>query len=163
VATAVAQLQAARARVQRYRDGLIPETEAVVARMQELQNYMIVGQFELLLAKQEEYEVYAGYLDSLRDYWLARVDLGRSLGGALPGDAEVGPARSGAITLPEAGAGAHEGHGAHTGMDHGPAAKAPTADGDEASHQGHSPSSPPPEPAPESPAHPRDGAPHRHH
>jgi cobalt-zinc-cadmium efflux system outer membrane protein len=116
VAAAVAEVDAARSRVQRHREGLVPESEAVVARMQELQNYMIVGQFELLLAKQEEYEAYAGYLESLRDYWLARVELGRVVGVDLPGDAPAGAASVDAITLPAAAADAHSGH---AGMNHG--------------------------------------------
>ena len=60
VATAVVRVQSAQARVQQFREGLVPQSEAVVARMQELQNYMLVGQFELLLARQEAYQAYAG-------------------------------------------------------------------------------------------------------
>ncbi|MGB0218501.1 MAG: TolC family protein [Sinimarinibacterium flocculans] len=117
VATALTRMQAAQARVQRFREGLIPQSEAVVARMQELQNYMIVGQFELLVAKQEEYEAYAGYLDTLRDYWLARVALQHAVGAALPANEQDGSARIGAIRLPDAAAGG--GHSMHTGMHHG--------------------------------------------
>lgn len=118
VAAAVAEVEAARSRVRRHREGLVPESEAVVARMQELQNYMIVGQFELLLAKQEEYEAYAGYLESLRDYWLARVQLGRVVGAALPGDAPTATRGVDAVTLPAAAAAAHGGHAGHAGMHH---------------------------------------------
>jgi cobalt-zinc-cadmium efflux system outer membrane protein len=51
---------------------------------------MLVGQFELLLAKQEEYDAWQGYLEAVRDYWVARSDLERAIGGALPGAAAPG-------------------------------------------------------------------------
>lgn len=114
VATAVVRVQSAQARVQQFREGLVPQSEAVVARMQELQNYMLVGQFELLLARQEAYQAYAGYLDTLRDYWLARVALQRALGAALPGETPRQAPLSDAITLPDA---APTGHDAHAGHD----------------------------------------------
>jgi cobalt-zinc-cadmium efflux system outer membrane protein len=115
IAAAYARLLAARARSERYRVGLIPQREAIVARTQELQNYMIVGQFELLLAKQQEYAAYEGYLEALRDYWLARVDLSRAVGGALPSDARIGNADVGSIVLPAAAdtSDAHSQHHPH--------------------------------------------------
>jgi len=47
---------------------------------------MLVGVFELLLAKQQEFDAYQGYLEAVRDYWLARVDLMRAVGAQLPSD-----------------------------------------------------------------------------
>lgn len=111
VAAAYARLGAARARVERHRKGLIPQREAIVARLQELQNYMLVGQFELLLAKQEEYAAYEGYLTALQDYWLARVALARAVGGALPSDARIGPAEVTPIRLSDLPAA--DSHAAH--------------------------------------------------
>lgn len=69
-----------------YRTALIPQRETIVARTQERQNYMLVGVFELLLAKQQEFDAYQGYLEAVRDYWLARVDLMRAVGTRLPSD-----------------------------------------------------------------------------
>lgn len=105
-------------RVQRHREGLIPQREAIVARLQEMQNWMLVGQFDLLLAKREEYAAYAGYLDALRAYWLARTRLARAVGGALPSDTQIGARDQRAPTLPEASdadphAHHHAPHGAH--------------------------------------------------
>lgn len=100
IAKSYARLQSTRARVERHRSGLIPQREAIVARTQELQNYMIVGQFELLLAKQEEYNAYESYLATLRDYWMARVELSRAVGGALPSDADIGALSESSIELP---------------------------------------------------------------
>ena len=115
IAAAHAGMLMARSRVQRHREGLIPQREAIVARMQELQNYMIVGQFELLLAKRDEFDAYAGYLEALRDYWLARTQLARVVGGALPSDARIGARSERAPVLPQAPAAdphAHH-HGGH--------------------------------------------------
>ncbi len=91
VALAHAQVLAGRQRAHEYRTALIPQREEIVARTQEQVNFMLLGQFELLLAKQAEYDAYQGYLESVRDYWLARVELGRAVGTQLPGDLSVTP------------------------------------------------------------------------
>ena len=72
-----------------YRAALIPQRETIVAHTQERVNYMLVGVFELLLAKQQEFDAYQGYLEAVRDYWLARVDLVRAVGAHLPSDSAV--------------------------------------------------------------------------
>ncbi len=75
-----------------HREALIPQRESVVARSQEQQNFMIIGVFELIQAKRQEYDAYQSYLEAIRDYWLARVELGRAVGGRLPSDARpAGP------------------------------------------------------------------------
>lgn len=79
----------ARARAEQYRAALIPQRESIVARTQEQVNYMLVGQFELLLAKQQEYDAYQGYLEAVRDYWQARAELTRAVGTALPSSART--------------------------------------------------------------------------
>ncbi len=84
------ELDVAKARAGQYRESLIPLREAIVARTQEQVNYMLVGQFELLLAKQQEYDAYQGYLEAVRDYWLARVELARQVGAPLPSSAQIG-------------------------------------------------------------------------
>jgi len=127
ISNAYARMVSARSRVLRHQRGLIPQREAIVARTQELQNYMIVGQFELLLAKREEYSAYEGYLATLRDYWQARVGLARAVGGALPSDVRIGALSISPVVLPEdapTGAG-HAGHNMSAmegmsmeGMDH---------------------------------------------
>ena len=48
---------------------------------------MLIGAFELLLSRQQEFDAYEAYLDAVRDYWLARNELGRAIGTALPSDA----------------------------------------------------------------------------
>jgi cobalt-zinc-cadmium efflux system outer membrane protein len=87
--TAHAGLASAKARVELYRSALIPLREAVVAHRQEQVNFMLVGQFELLLAKQQEYDAYQGYLEAVRDYWIARTELSRMTGTQLPSNAQA--------------------------------------------------------------------------
>lgn len=84
VQLAAAKVAANRALAQEYRSALIPQQEAVVGQAQKEQNYMLIGVFELILAKQQEYEAFAGYIESVRDYWTARAELARAVGRELP-------------------------------------------------------------------------------
>ena len=54
---------------------------------------MLIGIFELLATKQQEYDAYQGYLEAVRDYWLARAALTRAVGNALPSSANIGDDR----------------------------------------------------------------------
>ncbi len=82
-----ARMQAARELVKSYREGLIPQREAVVARLQEQVNFMLTDVFNLLQAKQQEYAAYLGYIDAVHAYWSARIELTRAVGARLPADA----------------------------------------------------------------------------
>ncbi len=75
--------------VETHRDALIPQRESVVARSQEQQNYMIIGVFELIQAKRQEYDAYQSYLEAIRDYWVARTDLMRAVGARLPSESTL--------------------------------------------------------------------------
>ncbi len=44
---------------------------------------MLVGVFQLIAAKREEIEAGTLYVDSLRDYWLARTELEKTVGGCI--------------------------------------------------------------------------------
>jgi cobalt-zinc-cadmium efflux system outer membrane protein len=99
VQRAAADVAAAKARAGHYRQSLIPLREAIVARTQEEVNFMLQGQFQLLLVKQQEYDAYRGYLEAVLDYWLARVELTREVGAPLPSSARVGEATLDAETL----------------------------------------------------------------
>lgn len=83
-----AKVGAARSLADEYRRVLIPQREAIVARAQEQQNFMLIGIFEVIVAKQQEYEAYAGYIESVRDYWIARTELTRAVGRRLPSSAQ---------------------------------------------------------------------------
>ncbi|MGQ0835012.1 MAG: TolC family protein [Gammaproteobacteria bacterium] len=86
VAFGLDRLAAAREIAESYRTALVPQREAVVLRTQEEVNFMLTGAFELLQAKREQFNAYQEYLDAVRDYWLARVELRRAAGGSLAGD-----------------------------------------------------------------------------
>ncbi len=100
----------ARTQAQHYRSALIPQRELIAARTLEEVNYMLKGQFELLFAKQQEYDAYQGYLEAVRDYWLARVELARQVGNRLPSDARIGTETLDVETLIRPKGGGQGGH-----------------------------------------------------
>lgn len=122
VKLAHARLVSAKTRAQGYRDALIPQREAVVEQTQRELNYMLIGVFELLVAKQQEYDAYAGYLEAVRDYWVARTELARAVGRRLPSsDQPAEPTLDpGTLTRPKGASMDHSGHtmGGMKGMDH---------------------------------------------
>ncbi len=77
------RLVALRRLVEHYRDVVIPLREATVALTQQEYDFMLVGAFELLAAKQAEYDAYQEYVEAVRDYWIARSDIERAVGGVV--------------------------------------------------------------------------------
>jgi cobalt-zinc-cadmium efflux system outer membrane protein len=75
------RLLAARARVEYYRDVVLPRRERIVALTQLEHNAMQVGVFQLLQAKQNEADARRDYIEAQRDYWIARGDLDRAVNG----------------------------------------------------------------------------------
>lgn len=63
---------------------VIPLRERAVALTLEQYNFMLVGAFQLLEAKRAEYDAYQDYIETVRDYWVARAEFLRALGGPLP-------------------------------------------------------------------------------
>lgn len=129
-----------------HRDALIPQRERIVERSQQEQNFMLIGVFELVQAKVEEYDAYQSYLEAVRDYWLARVDLMRAVGQRLPSDAASGEPTPSVqdILTPKGGMPGmdHGAHGAMPGMDHSQhaaPAEAPAAQ----NHRHHGAKAPP--------------------
>lgn len=90
VALAQAKVQTARRAVELHRQKLVPMRERVVQRTQEQVTYMLVGIFDLIRARQEEYDAYQSYLESVRDYWSARTELALAVGAQLPSSAQAG-------------------------------------------------------------------------
>lgn len=116
VRAGVERVAAQREIAQAYRDALIPQREAIVAREGERYNYMLIGAFELLVAKQQEFDAYQGYLEAVRDYWQARVALARAIGTRLPSDGQLPqPALDIERVLHPASASAHGDHGPSDG------------------------------------------------
>ncbi|MGQ0622676.1 MAG: TolC family protein [Panacagrimonas sp.] len=99
VKLAHAKIASASARAEAYRTALVPQRETVVAEAQKEQNYMLIGPFELLLAKQQEYDAYSGYLEALRDYWTARAELTRAVGRKLPSSEQAATATLAPVEL----------------------------------------------------------------
>jgi cobalt-zinc-cadmium efflux system outer membrane protein len=71
-------------RARYYRDIVLPLRERIVSETQLQYNAMQRGIFELLRAREQQIQAAIAYIDTLRDYWLARTDLGQLLSGRLP-------------------------------------------------------------------------------
>lgn len=66
-----------------YRGGIIPLQSKILSSSEELYNVMGLGVDRLLENKRQELEAYRNYLEILKDYWVARVQLDKALGGYL--------------------------------------------------------------------------------
>jgi cobalt-zinc-cadmium efflux system outer membrane protein len=83
----------ARQTVERYRQFIVPTREQLVALSLEQYNAMLLGVYQLIQAKQGETNAYRGYIEAVRAYWTARVEVERAIGGRLPAPA-AGPANA---------------------------------------------------------------------
>ena len=79
-----AELLAARQMVDQYRQVVLPLRSRIVGQAQLHYNGMLIGLPQLLLLKQDEVESQARYIAAVRDYWVARADLERAVGGHIP-------------------------------------------------------------------------------
>jgi cobalt-zinc-cadmium efflux system outer membrane protein len=66
-----------------YRSALVPLRERVVALSQQQYDAMLLGVYQLITAKQNEVDAYREYIEAVRDYWVARSDLERAVGGRI--------------------------------------------------------------------------------
>jgi cobalt-zinc-cadmium efflux system outer membrane protein len=80
---AQAEVLAARQMVEQYRDVILPLRERILQQAQLHYNGMLIGLPQLLQVKQDQVEAEARSITALRDYWIARADLDRSLGGRI--------------------------------------------------------------------------------
>lgn len=123
VALSYRRVRAARKRLMTYREQLLPQREAIVEQSQLMQNYMLIGQFELLRAKQQQFDSYQGYIEALADYWQARTALAAEIGGPLPSARRIGAATMDIETLtdsqPEQPPHGRHGHSGHPGHHNG--------------------------------------------
>ena len=71
--------------VQDYGRVVVPLRENIVRYSQEQYDAMLLGVYQLIQAKQGEFDAYREYIESLRDYWIARSDLERAIGGRIGG------------------------------------------------------------------------------
>jgi cobalt-zinc-cadmium efflux system outer membrane protein len=77
-------LIAARDLQQFYAKSLLPGRVRILDQESRHYNMMLKGVYDILLAKQAELATERAYLGAWRDYWLARTELERALGSALP-------------------------------------------------------------------------------
>lgn len=75
---------AAREVKERYETALLPQRVRILEETTLHYNMMLKGVYDLLLAKQGEVSAERGYVESWRDYWVARTELERAVGGRLP-------------------------------------------------------------------------------
>lgn len=129
IALARDRLEASAAIAADYRDALLPQRAGVVEGTQRMVNFMLKGAFELLLARREEYASFDAYLSAVRDYWVARAELKRAVGGALPEQPTPEAIDVDALLSPSA-APSHDHH-------HAPDADAESTGEDEAHHHHH--------------------------
>ena len=67
-----------------YRTVLVPQRSRILDLTLLHYNMMLKGNYDLLLAKRSEVESEKAYIEAWREYWVARSNLERSLGGRLP-------------------------------------------------------------------------------
>lgn len=67
----------------KYRSGILPLEQKIINSSEELYNIMGLGVDRLLRNKQQEVETYRNYIESIKEYWIARVHLDYALGGYL--------------------------------------------------------------------------------
>jgi cobalt-zinc-cadmium efflux system outer membrane protein len=63
--------------------------ERIVNETQLHYNAMQQGVFELLRAREQQIRAAVAYIETLRDYWLARTDFGLLLSGRVPSPGRV--------------------------------------------------------------------------
>jgi len=68
-----------------YRDILLPLWERIVNEAQLHYNAMQIGTIQLLRDREQQIETGVAYVETLREYWLARADLAQIASGRLPG------------------------------------------------------------------------------
>ena len=77
------RIAAARQTAQLYQDVLIPQRRQVTALSEKHYNAMLLGVDRWLIARQMEVTAYKEYIEAVRDYWIAKSDLERAVGGRL--------------------------------------------------------------------------------
>lgn len=117
----VARLRVLTARniVERFANTIVPLRERLVKLSQLEYDAMLIGVYQLVQVKQAEFSAYREYIEALRDYWIARSDLERAIGGRPRGEgtAPAGsapPQQPPAATSPNANGGGGGGHDQHT-------------------------------------------------
>ncbi|MGI8431765.1 MAG: TolC family protein [Chthoniobacterales bacterium] len=77
------QLVAARDLTSYIGERLLPTQQQALNLTLQQYNFMLKGAYDLLLAKQNEVAAERSYIEAWRDYWIARAELERAVGGNL--------------------------------------------------------------------------------
>ena len=85
VTLAYGHLMASRKKGLSIRDNILPLKTKLVDLTQKHYNYMLLGVFSVIQAKQNEVAAQQLYVEALKEYWIARAELERALGAKLPG------------------------------------------------------------------------------
>ena len=105
-------MESTRRRAAYFEKIVLPLRHQNVGRSQLQYNAMQIGVFQLLQGKRDEIEAGRNYVETLTDYWLARTELKRAVGGDLP----AGPTQPSVTLSPEPGEPTgHEHHMHHGG------------------------------------------------
>ena len=73
------RLFAVRTLVEEYRGSIIPVRQKINEETQKHYNYMLLGNYDLIRAKQNEILANKEYIESLKEYWIARSDLEKAV------------------------------------------------------------------------------------
>jgi cobalt-zinc-cadmium efflux system outer membrane protein len=68
---------------------LLPTQQQAMNLTLQQYNFMLKGAYDLLLAKQNEVAAERSYIEAWRDYWIARAELERAVGGSLSGKSYI--------------------------------------------------------------------------
>jgi outer membrane protein, heavy metal efflux system len=75
------RLDNARRAMQHFRSTLLPLHERIVAETLKFYNGMLLGVYDVLLARQNQFNAQRDYIETLKSYWLAKTELEHALGG----------------------------------------------------------------------------------
>jgi cobalt-zinc-cadmium efflux system outer membrane protein len=67
-----------------FKNVMLPLQERIVRLTLQEYNYMLTGVFDLLIARQNEFDNYQHYIETVRDYWVTRTQIQYAIGGRLP-------------------------------------------------------------------------------
>ncbi|RJP75054.1 MAG: TolC family protein [Candidatus Abyssobacteria bacterium SURF_17] len=92
VRSAYTRLSAARTMAEYCRNEVVPLRTRMVSLSQQYYDAMIMGAYALLKTKENEVRAQRQYTEALADYWIARSEVERAVGGSLKAEIPLTPA-----------------------------------------------------------------------
>ncbi len=105
------RMESARRRAEHYPKVLLPLRREIIQETQREYNAMLAGVYQLLQAKRDEIEAGRSYVETLTEYWVARAELERAVGGEVRFPSEGQSPTSIAPASPEGDGRTHHQHG----------------------------------------------------